>query len=103
MPKCTKGLTTEEIQKVLADLEKEFFDDFDSDCELENEEDDLNQKSSQTFLSHRPLAMIFGFGKTPAYLILNVCKSINLNVFSVAGTTTYFKRIKFLTVEKHSV
>ncbi|GFU53942.1 hypothetical protein TNCV_3562141, partial [Trichonephila clavipes] len=32
------GLTTDEIQKVLED---EIFDGSDSDCELENEEDDL--------------------------------------------------------------
>ncbi|GFT41299.1 piggyBac transposable element-derived protein 4 [Trichonephila clavipes] len=43
MPKRKRGLTTEEIQKVLADLEDEIFDDSDSDCELENEEDDLDQ------------------------------------------------------------
>ncbi|GFV84670.1 hypothetical protein TNCV_4296521 [Trichonephila clavipes] len=43
MPKRKRGLTTDEIQKVLADLEDEIFDDSDSDCELENEEDDLNQ------------------------------------------------------------
>ncbi|GFV18786.1 transposable element Tcb2 transposase [Trichonephila clavipes] len=41
MPKRKRGLTTDEIQKVLADLEDEIFDDSDSDCELENEEDDL--------------------------------------------------------------
>ncbi|GFT14552.1 hypothetical protein TNCV_593461 [Trichonephila clavipes] len=41
MPKRKRGLTTDEIQKVLADLEDEVFDDSDSDCELENEEDDL--------------------------------------------------------------
>ncbi|GFW89616.1 hypothetical protein TNCV_1025001 [Trichonephila clavipes] len=41
MPKRKRRLTTDEIQKVLADLEYEIFDDFDSDCELENEEDDL--------------------------------------------------------------
>ncbi|GFW49570.1 hypothetical protein TNCV_2843511 [Trichonephila clavipes] len=41
MPKCKRGLTTDEIQKVLADLEEEIFDDSDSDCESENEEDDL--------------------------------------------------------------
>ncbi|GFY22396.1 piggyBac transposable element-derived protein 4 [Trichonephila clavipes] len=43
MPKRKRGLTTEEIQKVLADLEDEIFDDSLSDCELENEEDDLDQ------------------------------------------------------------
>ncbi|GFY22141.1 piggyBac transposable element-derived protein 4 [Trichonephila clavipes] len=43
MPKRKRGLTTDEIQKVLADLEDEIFDDSDSDCELENEEDDLDQ------------------------------------------------------------
>ncbi|GFV25707.1 hypothetical protein TNCV_2107101 [Trichonephila clavipes] len=42
MPKRKRGLTTDEIQKVLADLEDEIFDS-DSDCELENEEDDLDQ------------------------------------------------------------
>ncbi|GFS65489.1 hypothetical protein TNCV_2468871 [Trichonephila clavipes] len=41
MPKRIRGLKTDEIQKVLADLEDEIFDDSDSDCELENEEDDL--------------------------------------------------------------
>ncbi|GFT77159.1 hypothetical protein TNCV_1984491 [Trichonephila clavipes] len=41
MPKRKRGLTTDEIQKVLAVLEDEIFDDSDSDCELENEEDDL--------------------------------------------------------------
>ncbi|GFW77783.1 hypothetical protein TNCV_2805301 [Trichonephila clavipes] len=41
MPKRKRGLKTDEIQKVLADLEDENFDDSDSDCELENEEDDL--------------------------------------------------------------
>ncbi|GFU83874.1 uncharacterized protein TNCV_3851961 [Trichonephila clavipes] len=41
MLKLKRGLTTDEIQKVLADLEDEIFDD--SDCELENEEDDLDQ------------------------------------------------------------
>ncbi|GFT89553.1 hypothetical protein TNCV_2610431 [Trichonephila clavipes] len=41
MPKRKRGLTTDEIQKVLADLEDEVFDDSDSDCELENEGDDL--------------------------------------------------------------
>ncbi|GFU39365.1 hypothetical protein TNCV_1716381 [Trichonephila clavipes] len=41
MPKRKRGLTTDEIQKVLADLEHEIFDDSDSDWELENEEDDL--------------------------------------------------------------
>ncbi|GFW89950.1 hypothetical protein TNCV_864801 [Trichonephila clavipes] len=40
MPKRKRGLTTDEIQKVLADLEDEIFDDSDFDCELENEEDD---------------------------------------------------------------
>ncbi|GFU83760.1 hypothetical protein TNCV_2266811 [Trichonephila clavipes] len=40
MLKLKRGLTTDEIQKVLADLD-EIFDD--SDCELENEEDDLDQ------------------------------------------------------------
>ncbi|GFX61837.1 hypothetical protein TNCV_1383351 [Trichonephila clavipes] len=39
MPKRKRGLTTEEIQKLLIDLEDEIFDDSDSDCELENEED----------------------------------------------------------------
>ncbi|GFX57673.1 hypothetical protein TNCV_4015381 [Trichonephila clavipes] len=40
MPKRKRGLTTEEIQKLLKiDLEDEIFDDSDSDCELENEED----------------------------------------------------------------
>ncbi|GFV78167.1 hypothetical protein TNCV_1036351 [Trichonephila clavipes] len=39
MPKRKRGLTTDEIQKVLADLEEEIFDD--SDSELENEKDDL--------------------------------------------------------------
>ncbi|GFX28086.1 uncharacterized protein TNCV_424141 [Trichonephila clavipes] len=41
MPKRKRGLTTDEIQKILADLEVEIFDGSDSDCELENEEDDL--------------------------------------------------------------
>ncbi|GFY20400.1 transposable element Tc1 transposase [Trichonephila clavipes] len=41
MPKRKRGLTTDEIQKVLADLEDEIFDDYDSDCEFENVEDDL--------------------------------------------------------------
>ncbi|GFX82141.1 uncharacterized protein TNCV_2707711 [Trichonephila clavipes] len=41
MPKRKRGLKTDEIQKVLADLEDEIFDDSDSDCELENEKDDL--------------------------------------------------------------
>ncbi|GFT25548.1 hypothetical protein TNCV_1964911, partial [Trichonephila clavipes] len=36
-------LTIEEIQKVLDDLEDEIFDDSDSDCELEDAEDDLEQ------------------------------------------------------------
>ncbi|GFW82019.1 hypothetical protein TNCV_771481 [Trichonephila clavipes] len=39
MPKRKRGLTTEEIQKLLIDLEDEIFEDSDSDCELENEED----------------------------------------------------------------
>ncbi|GFV56812.1 hypothetical protein TNCV_3995111 [Trichonephila clavipes] len=39
MPRRKRGLTTEEIQKLLIDLEDEIFDDSDSDCELENEED----------------------------------------------------------------
>ncbi|GFX55372.1 piggyBac transposable element-derived protein 4 [Trichonephila clavipes] len=39
MPKRKIGLTTKEIQKLLIDLEDEIFDDSDSDCELENEED----------------------------------------------------------------
>ncbi|GFU54699.1 hypothetical protein TNCV_1037461 [Trichonephila clavipes] len=39
MPKRKRGLTTEEIQKLLIDLEDEIFDDSDFDCELENEED----------------------------------------------------------------
>ncbi|GFT59561.1 tigger transposable element-derived protein 1 [Trichonephila clavipes] len=43
MPKRKTGHTTDEIQKVLADLEDEIFDDSDSDSELENEEDDLDQ------------------------------------------------------------
>ncbi|GFS65177.1 hypothetical protein TNCV_2341 [Trichonephila clavipes] len=43
MPKHKRGLTTDQIQKVLADLEDEMFDDSVSDCELENEEDDLDQ------------------------------------------------------------
>ncbi|GFX28887.1 hypothetical protein TNCV_4251261 [Trichonephila clavipes] len=42
MPKRKRGLITEGIQKLLIDLEDEIFDDPDSDCELENEED-LNQ------------------------------------------------------------
>ncbi|GFW58522.1 hypothetical protein TNCV_718231 [Trichonephila clavipes] len=46
MPKRKRGLTTDEIQKVLADLEDEIFDDSDSDCELENKEDDLDQSLS---------------------------------------------------------
>ncbi|GFV79711.1 hypothetical protein TNCV_1725361 [Trichonephila clavipes] len=41
MPKRKRVFTTDEIQKVLVDLEDEIFDDSDSDCELENEEDDL--------------------------------------------------------------
>ncbi|GFX26369.1 hypothetical protein TNCV_949671 [Trichonephila clavipes] len=43
MPKRKMGLTTKEIQKVLANLEDEIFDGSDSDCELENEENDLDQ------------------------------------------------------------
>ncbi|GFV58028.1 hypothetical protein TNCV_2573241 [Trichonephila clavipes] len=43
MPKRKTGFTPEEIQKVLADLEDEIFPDCDSDCELENEEDNLDQ------------------------------------------------------------
>ncbi|GFT32880.1 reverse transcriptase domain-containing protein [Trichonephila clavipes] len=39
MPKRKRGLTTEEIQKLLIELEDEIFDDSDSDCKLENEED----------------------------------------------------------------
>ncbi|GFV76764.1 hypothetical protein TNCV_4729841 [Trichonephila clavipes] len=41
MPKRKRGLTIDEIQRVLTDLEDEIFDDSDTDCELENEEDDL--------------------------------------------------------------
>ncbi|GFW59680.1 hypothetical protein TNCV_2756881 [Trichonephila clavipes] len=40
MSNCKRGLTTEEIQKVLADVEDEIFD---SDCEFVNEEYDLDQ------------------------------------------------------------
>ncbi|GFW26275.1 hypothetical protein TNCV_4423221 [Trichonephila clavipes] len=53
MPKRKRGLTTDEIQKVLADLE-EIFDDSDSDCELENEEDDLisaQQKINRNYVN----------------------------------------------------
>ncbi|GFX45923.1 hypothetical protein TNCV_2255001 [Trichonephila clavipes] len=48
MPKRKRGLKTDEIQKVLADLEDEIFDDSDSDCELENEEDDLISAQQKT-------------------------------------------------------
>ncbi|GFY31610.1 transposon Ty3-I Gag-Pol polyprotein [Trichonephila clavipes] len=42
-PPYTGPHLSDEIQKVLADLEDEIFDDSDSDCELKNEEDDLDQ------------------------------------------------------------
>ncbi|GFX83020.1 hypothetical protein TNCV_5001681 [Trichonephila clavipes] len=54
MLKRKRGLTTDEIQKVLADLEDEIFDDSDSDCELENEEDDLisaQQKINRNYVN----------------------------------------------------
>ncbi|GFU79822.1 hypothetical protein TNCV_2326601 [Trichonephila clavipes] len=61
MPKCKRGLTTDdEIQKVLADLE-EIFDDSDSDCESENEEDDLisaQQKSDQIGCLRLPVRVV---------------------------------------------
>ncbi|GFV20221.1 hypothetical protein TNCV_4195191 [Trichonephila clavipes] len=43
MPERKKGLTTEEVEKVLADLEDEILDDKNFDWALENEEDDLDQ------------------------------------------------------------
>ncbi|GFX37352.1 hypothetical protein TNCV_3106041 [Trichonephila clavipes] len=54
MPKRKRGLKTDEIQKVLADLEDEIFDDSDSDCELENEEDDLISAQQNKLLDSFP-------------------------------------------------